>query len=517
MKTLSSEDQVLNRDKLNSVFLHHMFAHTENPSDSKISQDYLARVHETSSILLASAKAIHSNDTDASIFKTNDLSDVTKRMKNLIGLINAEKFNFEDLDAWRMGSLMERRFRDHWKVRSDELNTFRIDCKQNIDAGIIQSLGDLFEKIDSNQNKIISEETTTINSINEAELETFYKHKLLELLKDQIENHSRDMKNTLERDLKRHIHNIEKETGKFSDNVLEKKILDTIERMDALSEHDDRQLNTMFETFWVSEDVIGSAELQQLRDINTKSYKEQKSYYRRCIKQGFETAFEPERFDVAVKQEFQFLDSLENWKFTYRQLIAIKVMNDPTYFKKHSRLNWNWTPFGSPNYDLCMSQIHSRFTTLIDGNPYTAKNYDGDVDYTKIRDLCISFRKAIQIVTDDYDISKYVKPIFMVRCIAFASKMLWKRINDNSSLSEQKHDPVNQLNEKKPFYQKLFKMKLSGAHRSHIWQQQIQEFFKEGLMQIYLNIKESYATHKVIDDFIRESSRNSQRKSLMTF
>ena len=118
LTNLNSEDH----QKLNSVFLHHMFAQTKNPSDSKISQDYLTRVHETSSILLATAKAISS--------ATNDLSKVTKRMKNLISLINAEKFNFEDLDAWRMGSLMDRRFRVHWKIRSDELNDFRIECKQ---------------------------------------------------------------------------------------------------------------------------------------------------------------------------------------------------------------------------------------------------------------------------------------------------------------------------------------------------------------------------------------------------
>ena len=491
-----------------------MFARTENPSDSKISQNYLARVHETSSILLASARAIRN---DGSKSKTNDLSAVIKRIQNLISLINAEKFNFEDLDAWRMGSIMERRFRDHWKIRSDEIDKFRTECKQKIDAGIIQSLGDLFEKIDSNQNRLIEEETTTINSINEAELETFYKHKLLGQLRDQIENHSRDMKNTLERDFKRHLHNIAKETGEFSEKKLEKKILDTIERMDALNDqyHDDRQLNIKFEKFWESEDVIGSAELQQLRDINIKSYKEQKIYYRRCIKQGFETAFEPESFDVTVKQEFQFLDSLENWKFTLKQLLAIKVMKDSTYFdlSYFARINQSVNPFAT-SYDLCMAQIHNRFTTLIDENPYTAKNYDGDVDYTKIRDLCISFRKSIQIVTDDHDITKYVRPIFMVRCIAFASKMLWERIIENSSLSELKNDPVNQLNEKKLFYQKLYKMKLSGAHRSKIWQQHIEEFMKEALVQIYLKTDESYATHDVIDEFIRDSSRNSQRKSL---
>ena len=461
-----------------------MFARTENPSDSKISQKYLSRVHETSHILVKLTEAIRLAEDETNLnattdvfgffrrkssmkskLKMNDFLNVVARIENLIGLINAEKFNFEDLDAWRMGSLMERRFRDHWKIRSDELTSFRIDCKQKIDAGIIHSVGDLLEKIDSNQNRIISEEKTTIDSINEAELETFYKQKLFGQLRDQIENHTRDIKNTLERDLKRHCHKIARETGKFSENVLEKKILDTIEKMDALSDqyYEDGELNAMFRTFWESEDVIGSSELQQLKDINVKTYKEQKTYYRRYIKQGFEAAFEPERYDVAVKQEFQYMDSLENWNFTYSHLMAIQVMNDRTYFIKQKIQSYRFlSPFSSPNYDLFMTQIYSRFTELINGNPYTAKGYDGDVDFTKIRDLCISFRTAITTVTDEYNITCYIKPIFMVRCIAFASKMLWRRIIENSEQSALKNDPVNQLNEKKPFYQKLFKMKLSG-------------------------------------------------------
>ena len=101
----------------------------------------------------------------------------------------------------------------------------------------------------------------------------------------------------------------------------------------------------------------------------------------------------------------------------------------------------------------------------------------------------------------------------MVRCIAFASKMLRSRIIENSKKSELKNDPVEQLNEKKLFYEELFKLKLRGAQRSHIWQKQLQEFFKEALVKIYLNVQESYATHKIIDDYIRECSRNYQRKS----
>ena len=413
LRNLNSEDH----QKLNSVFLHHMFAQTENPSDSKISQHYLARVHETSKILLTLAREIHnvkneddSRQKDSTKPKLNDLSSVTKRMKNLIGLINAEKFNFEDLDAWRMGALMEQRFRDHWKIRSDELNKFRIDCKQQIDAGIIDSLGKLFEMIDTNQNKIIYEEETTIKSINGAELENFYKLKLLQQLTDQIENHSRDIKNTLERDYKQHHHKIAKESGKFSQNVLQKKILDTIEGMEPSDQlYEDTELNAMFESFWKSEHVIGSAELQQLKNDNAKSYREQQTDLRRNIKHGFEAAFERERYDVAVKQEFQSLGSFQNWTFTEKELLAIKVMVDQTYFDVNfakRKYNALVNAIRPSNYNLCMTQIHSRFTDLIDQNPYTAKNYDGDVDFTKIRDLCIAFRDAIKKVTDEHKITQ---------------------------------------------------------------------------------------------------------------
>ena len=545
LKTLREKHGVHNQ-KLNSIFLHHMFAQTENPSDSKISQKYLNRVHETARILSNMAHAIHLLDLEQSNMKnkphsfgriiekdfmkskikTNDLSNLIKRMGNLIGLINAEKFNFEDLDAWRMGSLMERRFRDHWKIRSDELNSLRINCKQQIDAGQIISVADLHEKIDSSQSKIIDEEKTLITSIKEAELETYYKNKLLDQLRDQIENHSRRIKYTLERDLERHCHKIAKETGKFSQNVLEKKILDTIERMDALRDQfiDDMQLNLMFQTFWESEDAIGGPEIKQLKDNNAKAYQEQRIYYRLYIKQGFEAAFDSERYDVAVKQEFKRYKALENWKFTEKDLLAIKVMNDKLYFHEPSRLSSRYWSESlnrfipsivskSPTYDLCMSEILDRLKDLIEGNPYTEKGYDGDVDFTKIRDLCIQFATSIKKVTDDYDITKFVKPIFTVRCIAFASRMLRKRIDENSALSELKNDPVHQFNKKKPFYLKLFKMKLLGAQRSQIWQQQFHEFFKEALIHIYLKLNESYATHEVIDKFIRECSRNSERKS----
>ena len=527
-----------------------MFAQTENPSDSKISQNYLKRVHETANILSQMAHAIHLYDLEQSNLnemknksrsskqivqkgsmkskkKTNDIFNLIKRMKNLIGLINAEKFNFEDLDAWRMGSLMDRRFRDHWKIRSDELNSLRINCKQQIDAGQIISVANLREKIDLNQNKIIDEEKTLIDSIKEAELEAYYKTKLLDQLRDQIENYSRRMKYTLERDLERHCHKIANETGKFSQNVLEKKILDTIEKMNALSDQyiDDRQLNLMFQTFWESEDAIGGPEIKQLKDNNAKAYAEQKVYYRLYIKQGFEAAFDSERYDVAVKQEFNKYQELENWKFTEKDLLAINVMNDKEYFHEPSRLSkryWkeSWINHHipsflskSPTYDLCMSQILDRFKELIQGNPYTEKGYDGDVDFTKIRDLCIQFAISIKKVTDDYDITQYVKPIFTVRCIAFASQMLRKRIDENSALSELKNDPVHQFNKKKNFYLKLFKMKLLGAQRSQIWQQQLHEFFKEALIHLYLNLNESYATHEVIDKFIRECSGKSERKS----
>ena len=111
------------------------------------------------------------------------------------------------------------------------------------------------------------------------------------------------------------------------------------------------------------------------------------------------------------------------------------------------------------------------------------------------------------------NLSKYVKPIFMVHCIAFATRMLWTRIIENSEKSELKNDPVKQLNEKKPFYEKIFKMKLSGAQRCQIWQQQLQKFFKDALVELYLDVDGSYATHKIIDDYVRECSRSSQRKS----
>ena len=142
------------------------------------------------------------------------LDTVIKRMENLIGLINAEKFDFEDVDAWKMGAIMEKMFLDRWKTRSDELAQLRIDIGECIVAGEITSEGNINELIDQRQQKIIVEETSAIKAIDE--LDTYFKNRLVNQLRDQVEGVSRDVRVALRNELLKHRHNIEKENGKFS-------------------------------------------------------------------------------------------------------------------------------------------------------------------------------------------------------------------------------------------------------------------------------------------------------------
>ena len=144
------------------------------------------------------------------------LGTVIDRMTNLIGLINAEKFDFEDVDAWRMGAIMEKMFKDKWKTRSDELAQLRIEIGERIVAGEITSEGNVNQLIDQRQRQINFEESRAIKAINDSELEPYFKNRLVTQLRDQVEGVSRDVRIALRNELLKHKHKIEKEDGKFS-------------------------------------------------------------------------------------------------------------------------------------------------------------------------------------------------------------------------------------------------------------------------------------------------------------
>ena len=80
-------------------------------------------------------------------------------------------------------------------------------------------------------------------------------------------------------------------------------------------------------------------------------------------------------------------------------------------------------------YGTFMTELYSKFEKRIDETPQTQRNFDGTVDESIIRDLCMSFKRSIEELAAKYNITNYLKPHFIVICVAFASfKMLLPRL-----------------------------------------------------------------------------------------
>ena len=264
---LSREESKHRVKDLNSVFIKHMFSWTENPSDSEISPDYMERMHETGKILLNFSDKIQETrqlQDDRSASFTNFAS----RMKNLIDLINAEKFDFEDLHAWRMGSKMETIFRERWKILSEEFSKLKISLNNRIRqskkvSGKIHTVGEIQEEVDEMQKRMIKMQEDSISAIRDLELEPYYKQRLILQLSDQIRNESRDLKLVLKDLFHEYEHEIRRKTGKFSNTALKKKIEELIDNEKTIENISEKDLLQNFENFWRA--VIESAEILEFR------------------------------------------------------------------------------------------------------------------------------------------------------------------------------------------------------------------------------------------------------------
>ena len=590
---------------LNSVFIDHMFARTDNPTDSSISKKYIERIHEAACILQKMSKSIETEKKDLYSLKPAskpDLNSVQDRIDNLIELINAEKFDFEDVEAWRMGAIMENMFKDHWRIRSNELAQLRIQISERIQAGDIVTEGGVDETIQEKRDQIIHEETTAIKAINDSELEPYFKNRLIDQLRDQVENVSRDYRITLQNEFLKHKHNIAKEEGKFSDRELQSKIMEGINNMEVAEHLSEHEMDRRFHYFWSSEDVINSPELKTLqKNIQSTSF-EQQVNYRRYVKDGVQFALESLNYEISVRTLFPDMDSIYNWNFTTNDLQSIKVMDDTDYFvdrtqrqygsksqyntrskskfqyihkvgtreivsdsplgyyddygkwksskgkskwqvqekannkNQHNQVSvqntggifgqvgdWVNKKLFSGNsgnqsettatgkYATFMIELYSKFDKSIDDNPQTQRNFDGTVDESVIRDLCMGFKGSIEEIAAKNKIKNYLKPHFIVICVVFASfKMLLPRLTENSDQSSKKSDPVKQLDMKKDYYKKLFILKLRGAQKSEIWRQQIVHRLKEAIAQIYLQIDGSPATHHEVYEMIKTFANNDK-------
>merc|ERR1712113_599717 len=102
------------------------------------------------------------------------------------------------------------------------------------------------------------------------------------------------------------------------------------------------------------------------------------------------------------------MEAFYQWIFTVENFKAIQV------------IDFTSSPIDDNTNATFMMELYSIFEKIIDDNPSTSRNFEGKVDEATIRELCLSFKRAIEEISAKYEISQYVRPQFIVYCVAFA-------------------------------------------------------------------------------------------------
>ena len=381
------ENPDINYSILNSIFIDHMFARNDNPTDSSISDKYVKRIHEAASILRKMSQSIYKEKKGIPRpIKAIPLSfeSVEERMINLIDLINGEKFDFEDVEAWRMGAIMENRYKEHWKIRSDELAQLRNRISERIQAGEIQSIAGVDIIIEEKRNQIMHEEEIAIKAINDTELEPYFKHRLIQQLRDQVETVSRNYRTNLRNDLANHECKIAKEEGQLSDRELQRKIIERIKNMTVVANLSEDELDARFSQFWIN-DVLNIPEIRNLQQNIVSAKRDQEINYEIYVNDGVNFALQSYRYGISVYRAFKNMDEVYSWNFSSDDFKSIQVMADKDNFydeKSQDETDKSYSPsmgsntkfkyahfFGDKYY---ISEFHDRFC---DENGKTYKNY----------------------------------------------------------------------------------------------------------------------------------------------
>ena len=379
-------------------------------------------------------------------------------------------------------------------------------------------------------------------------------------LADKVENVSRDVRIFLQYKLLKYKHNIAKEEGKFSDRDLRRKILEGINKVAVAENLSQQEMDKRFHYFWHSEYVLDNLELKTLQANIQSMNLEQHANYGKYVKDGVQIALGSFNYEISVRTQFPDMDSIYQWNFNAQRLQSIKVMEDPEYFEDrryrqygqsrsrlgsrmkiqstnyithHNQVNNSYTGFintiktgfstknfvngesvtqsGASRYATFMTELYSIFDKSIDDHPQTKRHFDGSVEAFVIRNLCMKFKGSLEELAAKYKITNYLKPHFIVTCVVFASfKMLLPRLTQNSDQSLKKRDPVKQLEMRKDYYKKLFILKLNGAEKKQIWSHQIVHRLKEAIVQMYMQIDESQATHNEVYELIKEFSTTQE-------
>lgn len=502
-----SKDEMVR--KLNSIFICHMFSRTENPSDSNISKAYINSIHHTAEILMELSKKIQE--------KTESV-DFGVKMENLIRLINAEKFDFEDLEAWKMSARMELIFQQHRQSLSERFAEIRIQLQLRIEQnesinGRIKNTHDIDTCIKYYANEIITAEHSSIDALEEYDLDHKYKNRLKQLLERQIKNGLDDLKTELKGNLEHYQIEIELETGKFSKHQLKKRIIEQIENEEAIENIVETDLTKQFNNFWNK--ILESEELEEYRKKLEERCNSHSFTYKKYLQAGFENCFEIEQYDISTKQEFETVNSIENWQFTIEQFEEIQIHQDSKYFKQ------SWWPFKASfqkrkSYKKMMPSMVKEFRKIIESHQKTRKNFIGFVDSHIFYIIGQKFKKAVKGALQDNEIDETkVTPLFMIHCVAFACyKLLLPQLEQNLKYAEKVKNPVNSINTDRKFFEKLFSLKVQGAKRSKIWKHQLFETIKELVIELNLNSQGSEKTYKIIYDYIHNRGRSKDRKVL---
>ena len=517
---LSREESKHRVKDLNSVFIKHMFSWTENPSDSEISPEYMERMHETGKILLNLSNKIQET-RQLQDGRSASFTNFASRMKNLIDLINAEKFDFEDLHAWRMGSKMETIFRDRWKILSEEFSKLKISLNNRIRqskkvSGKIYTVGEIQEEVDEMQKRMIKMQEDSISAIRDLELEPYYKQRLILQLSDQIRNESRDLKLVLKDLFHEYEHEIRRKTGKFSNTALKKKIEELIDNEKTIENISEKDILQNFENFWRA--VIESAEILEFRKNMKITQNEQIIKYRHDMKKAFETCFENDQVDIVAKQEFTDLKSIENWKFNEGEFRKIKIEDGKYFHKDILQRLMSYLPGSAKNHKGIMPQLLNQIKGLINENSYTKKNVAGFVDNKVIHELCSEFNQMLWLTLKLFKLEKCATPLFQVHVVGFACfKLLLPRLQQNLKFYQESKDPVNELNKKKEYFKNLYRSKLQGAKQSFFWEQRLSETMLEIIQEIFLNPIGSQETYDLMYKFIQKSGTNRNRSDVFLF
>ena len=242
-----------------------------------------------------------------------------------------------------------------------------------------------------------------------------------------------------------------------------------INNMAAYENFDQHEIDAQFNQFWnsVKNDFINSRQFKKHENFQSTNSK-QLANYRRYAKDGVELALESLE-TTSLQTLFPDMESIPQWNFTdsdFKSLNFSGNLTDSdfkslTFSGDLSMFRGITQRFGeSLNrmlYGGFMTELYNKFHKSIDENPQTQRNFDGSVDESVIRDLCLGFKKSIEELAKKHNIGR-LKPRFFVICVAFASyKMLLPRLAETLELEMTKD-----------YYKKLYVLKLRGAQKSQL-------------------------------------------------